>query len=316
MRLPTFAAPLALFTGAVLGSLASTASADEHAYRVVHGWPRLEEGYALGQVAAVGVDGENRVFVFHRQDPPVLVIDGDSGEVIDGWGQGLFGNPHGLEIDAQGHVWVTDTELHQVLRFTPGGELLLSVGEKGVPGLDGEHFDQPTDVAVAMDGTFYVSDGYGNNRVAKFAPDGRFLGDWGSAGEAPGQFRLPHGIALDAEGRVYVADRSNSRLQVFTGEGRFLYQKERSQVGRPWGVDVGPDGHVYIIDGGDLRPTPPDRGRALRLDREGNVLARWGSFGSYDGEFYWGHDIAAGPDGAVYVTDVHLGMRVQRFVPR
>jgi DNA-binding beta-propeller fold protein YncE len=157
-----------------------------------------------------------------------------------------------------------------------------------------------------------VSDGYGNSRVAKFSAKGEFLFDWGHKGDQPGQFNTPHGIAMDEQGRIYVADRSNSRIQVFKGDGTFLQQWKSPELGRPWALSFGPDGCLYVVDGGDLKPWPPDRSHILRLDTNGNVLEMWASFGNYDGELFWGHDIAVGKDGAVYVGDIQ-GRRVQKF---
>jgi len=298
-------------------------------HEVVHRWPLLPEGLVLGHVSGVGVDSHNRVFVFHRADhsilgktfdepissPAVIVFEGKTGEVVASWGANQFLTPHGLRLDRSDNVWVTDLGLQQVLKFTHDGKLLMTVGEKGIAGLDGKHFNKPTDVAVAPDGSFYVSDGYGNSRVAKFSSNGEFLFDWGRKGEGPGEFNLPHGIALDQEGRLYVADRSNSRIQVFAGDGTFLHQWKSAELGRPWAVTFGPDGYLYVVDGGDLNPWPPDRSHILKLDLKGNILEKWASFGNYDGQLFWGHDIAVGKDGAVYVGDI-IGRRVQKFVQR
>ncbi len=285
------------------------------AYQVVHGWPQLPDGFALGQVSGVGVDAQNRVFVFHRGKRPVLCLDGESGKILASWGDNMFSNgAHGLAVDREGNVWVTDIVRHQVLKFSHQGELLMTVVAEGVAGLDGTHFNKPTDVAVAPSGEFYVTDGYGNSRVAKFAPDGKFLSDWGSHGEGSGEFNTPHGVTLDKQGRVYIADRENSRIQVFDASGKFLKQWRSAELGRPWGVEVGADGYLYVADGGDFTREPPGRNRALRLDLEGNILDKWGSFGKYDGQFYWAHDLAVGPHSEVYVVDVLLGMRVQKFV--
>src|SRR6516165_8301775 len=162
-------------------------------YEVVHGWPVPPEGFMFGHVTGVGVDSHNQVFVFHRADhsifgktfdepissPVVTCFDGKTGELVASWGANLFLNPHGLRLDQADNVWVTDLGLQQVLKFSHDGKLLMTVGEKSVPGLDGKHFNRPTDVAVAPDGSFYVSDGYGNSRVARFSSDGKFIGDWG-----------------------------------------------------------------------------------------------------------------------------------------
>ncbi len=315
MRFRTLIVAYLVWSGGIVAqSFSSTIVSDS--YHVVHGWPQLPEGFALGQVSGVGVDSHNHVFVFHRGDRPILCFDGATGKIIASWGDGMFAVPHGLTVDRQDNVWVTDTEHHQVFKFTHTGELLMTVGAKDVPGLDGNHFNGPTDVAVTPSGEFYVSDGYGNSRVAKFSNKGEFLFDWGDKGDQPGEFDLPHGIALDAQGRVYVADRSNARIQVFDGNGKFLAQWKNAELGRPWGLTVGPDGYLYVVDGGDLKPKPPDRGRVLKLDLQGTILDTWGSFGSYDGQFYWAHDVAVANNGDVYVVDVHLGMRVQKFVSK
>jgi DNA-binding beta-propeller fold protein YncE len=192
----------------------------------------------------------------------------------------------------------------------------MTLGTEHVPGLDGAHFNKPTDVAFAADGSVYISDGYGNSRVAKFSAEGKFLLDWGHKGQGLGEFDLPHNVAVDAQGRVYVADRMNVRIQIFDANGKFLNMWKSDELGRPWGLAIGPDGLLYMVDGGDLKPGPPDRGRILKLDLNGKILAKWSRFGNYDGQIYWGHDIALGKDGAVYVGDVYHGMRVQKFVPR
>lgn len=290
------------------------ASATPSPYEVVHGWPQLPDGFALGQVSGVGVDSHNHVFVFHRGDRPILCFEGATGMLVASWGDGMFATAHGLTVDDKNNIWVTDVGHHQVFKFSHDGALLMTVGAKDVPGLDGKHFNKPTDVVVAPSGDFYVSDGYGNSRVAKFNAQGEFLLDWGTKGDQPGEFDTPHGISLDSEGRVYVADRGNARVQVFDGNGKFLAQWKSAGLGRPWDISIGSDGYAYVLDGGDMNPKPPDRGRVLKLDLDGHVLETWGRFGKYDGEFYWGHAVAVGRSGDVYVTDVNVGMRVQKFV--
>ena len=215
----------------------SEAKARSVGYRVVHGWPHLPPGELLGQVAGVGVDSRGAVIVFRRaqrswisdtlstdpiEAPTILLFDGVTGRQLGAWGAGRFAMPHGLTVDGQDNVWVTDVALHQVFKFTHDGAVLLTLGERGVPGDDSVHFDRPTDVAVAPDGSFYVSDGYRNSRVVRFSKEGRYLFSWGRKGSRPGEFDVPHSIARDAAGQVYVADRSNSRIQVFDSVGHFL----------------------------------------------------------------------------------------------
>lgn len=295
------------------------------AYRAVHGWPLLPEGFVLGQVSGVGIDSNNQVIIFHRADhswnrtkerirvPTIMSFDADTGRLTSSWGADMFVLPHGLRVDHEDNVWVTDIVLQQVLKFTRDGKLLMSIGVKGVPGSDNRHFNQPTDIAIGVDGSFYVTDGYSNSRIARFSPNGDFLFAWGKKGDQPGEFDVPHSITLDRSGRVYVADRSNSRIQIFKDDGSFLQLWKNSDLGRPWGLDIGTDGYLYVVDGGDLRPSPPDRGHAMKLDLNGQILAKWSRFGNYDGQLYWGHDIAVAKNGDVFIGDVYHGMRIQKF---
>ncbi|HEX7481572.1 MAG TPA: 6-bladed beta-propeller [Polyangiales bacterium] len=297
------------------------------AYSVVHGWPALSEGYVLGQVSGVAIDSRGDVLVFHRADhpwlaapdtvvitqPTLLRLDPTTGQIVWSFGANQFVVPHGLRIDAHDHMWVTDVGTHQVFELDKQGAVLRSFGTAGQPGTDATHFNQPTDVAVAADGSIYVSDGYGNSRVVQYAADGSYVRSWGTPGNGPGQFNIPHSIALDAKGRVYVADRGNARIQRFDPSGKFIDQWQSTELGRPWAVTIARDGSVFVVDGGDENPVPPDRGRLLRLDQAGKILEKWSSFGNYDGQLYWGHALAVADNGDVFVGDVHYGMRVQKF---
>jgi peptidylamidoglycolate lyase len=150
--------------------------------------------------------------------------------------------------------------------------------------------------------------------VVKFDATGRYQFEWGGKGSEPGKFNLPHGIAVDAKGRVLVCDRSNARVQVFDPLGKFLAEWKGPAIGRPYGVSVATNGHVFLIDGGDQSATQPDHSKAVELDSEGNVVASFGSFGKDPGQFQLGHDIAVAPDGSVYVAE-GKGRRVQKFSP-
>lgn len=283
-------------------------------YQVVHGWPQLPKNDCLGQVTGVSVDSHNRVFISHRGANKVRAFDGETGEQVVSWDDTLLKNPHDIEVDSEDNLWVTDTENQQVYKYSNDGELLMTLGELDVHGDDHDHLYGPTGVAVLANGDFFVSDGYGNNRVVKYDKDGQYLTEWGQLGKKPGDFELPHGLTTDNENRVYVADRSNHRIQIFDSEGAFLDEWISKENGRPWGMHVGSDGYLYVIYGGELKEIPPDRSVAVKMDLKGNVIETWGRFGNYNGQFYWGHDIATGEDGAVYITDVNLGMRVQKFV--
>lgn len=298
-------------------------------HEVVPGWPKLPEGHVLGLCAGVGVDAQNRVFVFHRSgrkwsnpfpkepisQPTVSVLDGATGKLLSAWGENSFIMPHGLTVDHEGNLWLTDVGLHQVFKCTPEGKVLLTLGERAVPGNDPAHFNLPTDVAVLRDGSFYVSDGYKNTRVLKFSAEGKFEFEWGAKGKGAGEFNLPHGIAVDSQGHVIVCDRENERIQVFDAKGGFLDVWKGPQIGKPYGVAVGSNGHIFVIDGGSPSLRLSERGKAVELDAAGEVLDSFGSHGKDPGQFQLGHDIAIGPDGVVYVAE-GTGARVQKFVRR
>jgi peptidylamidoglycolate lyase len=320
---------LALAATAVVLLVAAQSVHEVERYEVVHGWPELPPGEILGQATGVDVDSRGNVWVFHRAGrewsdpfptepigpPTVWVFDGPTGRLLNSWGADTFIMPHGLTIDPDDNVWLTDVGRHQVFKFTADGRLLLVLGEAGIPGDDARRFNMPTDVAVAEDGTFFVSDGYGNARVLKFAADGTLLLTWGSRGAGPGEFDLPHGIAIDNRGRVLVADRSNARVQVFDASGKFLDQWRSEELGRPYAAAAGAEDRVFIADGGDQPETPPDRSGVAVVDADGQFVTRFGRFGNYDGQFRLAHDIAVTKDGAVYVVDA-WGQRVQKFAPR
>lgn len=301
----------------------------EPRYEVVADWPKLPPGEVLGLCAGVGVDSQGRVYLFHRRerawsnpfptDPiretTVTVFAGETGERLSAWGAGEFMMPHGLSIDHEDQVWLTDVALHQVFKYSAKGERLLALGEAGVAGTDAAHFNQPADVAVAADGCFYVADGYKNTRVMKFSAAGEFLLEWGAPGSGAGQFRLVHGVALDSRGRVYVCDRTNSRVQVFDAEGVFLDQWQGPQIGRPYGITVDAQDRVFLVDGGEPSLRALGRGKAVQLEGSGKVLATFGSYGRGPGQFQMAHDVAVGADGSVYVAE-GAGKRVQKFIRR
>jgi peptidylamidoglycolate lyase len=301
-------------------------------YHVVHGWPHVPRGELLGQVSGVGIGARGDVLVFRRArrswlsssdslstepiaEQTVLRFNAETGELVAAWGARQFAMPHGLSVDHQGNVWLTDVALHQIFKLDPDGRELLTLGQRGVPGSDRTHFNRPTDVAQGPNGSIYVSDGYRNARVIQFGPAGEFIRQWGQPGSGPGQFNVPHGIAVDSAGRVYVADRGNARIQVFDSAGRFLAIWRGDSLGRPWAVRVSPDGFIYVVDGGDQPEDGPDRARVLKLSATGKILAAFGAFGNYDGQFVWPHSVAVASDGSVYVGDVATGRRIQKFVP-
>ena len=299
-RTPTLALALALLTAAAVGGSDDRRAEKFPDYRPVAGWPQLPAGVELGPVSAVATDAKDRVYVAHRGPKPVLVFDRD-GKFVRSWGDDHIKTAHGLRIDPDGNVWVTDIGNHLVLKFDPEGKVLLSLGQKGRAGDRPDQFDRPTDVAVAASGEFYVTDGYGNARVLKFDRTGKLLKQWGTKGTGEGEFNLPHAVCLDAKGRVYVGDRENNRVQVFDGEGKFLEQWKES--GAPYGLFLAGD-RLFVADG---------RANWVRvLGPDGKPLGRFGEKGTAAGQFQMPHMLCVDSRGDVYVAEV-TNKRVQKF---
>jgi DNA-binding beta-propeller fold protein YncE len=277
-------------------------------------------------VAGVATDSRDRVYVFNRGEHPVMVFDRD-GTFLTSWGEGLFARPHGIVVGPDDAVYCTDDLGHSVRKFTADGRLLSSLAvsgttsDTGATSMDyrtilraGPPFHYPTNVALSAEGELYVSDGYGNARVHKFSVDGRLLFSWGEPGDGPGQFRLPHGIAVDRQGTVYVADRENSRIQLFTPDGTYL--SEWTDVARPCQVFLDGAGNVYVAElgfragmwPGTTAPADAPGGRVSIFDPHGNLRARWGGGRSpcAAGDFFAPHGICVDSRGDIYVGEVVL----------
>jgi DNA-binding beta-propeller fold protein YncE len=273
-------------------------------YEAVADWPWVPKGVKLGPVSGVATDSADRVYVFHRGKQPILVFDKD-GKFLRSWGDDLVKTAHGLRIDRDGNVWITDIGNHTVTKFDPQGKVLLTLGKKDQPGDGPDQFNKPTDIAVAASGDIYVSDGYGNSRVVKFSKDGKYLKEWGKKGTGEGEFNLPHAIVLDARGRVYVGDRENNRVQIFDGDGKYLGQWKES--GAPYGLFLTPAGRMLIADGRAFAVTV--------LNEEGKKIGQWGEKGSGPGQFGGPHWVCADSKGTVYVGDTG-SKRVLKFAAR
>lgn len=311
-------------------------------------WPRRPPGYQWPEVAGVVTDRDDRVYVFNRGQHPVMVFEPD-GTFVCSWGEGLFARPHGISIGPDDTIFCTDDADHTVKQFTPEGRRLMTLGTSGRPSdtgatsVDyrtirraGPPFHYPTNAAFSPEGEIYVSDGYGNARIHKFAPDGRLLQSWGEPGSGPGQFHVPHGIAVSKEGAVYVADRENSRIQIFTAGGNCV--GEWTDVARPCQIAFDRRGLAYVAELGfragmwpETSPPSADAtgGRMSIFDSQGRLVARWGGGNcpTAAGDFFAPHDVCIDSSGSVYVAEVVMsagGNRglvpadchsLQKFVP-
>ena len=257
----------------------------ELGYRVVPDFFHAPAGLTVGEASGVALNSKGHIFLFQRATPTLSEYD-EKGTYLRSLGEGLFTHPHGLRIDDDDNVWTTDDGSHLALELSPAWRVLLVLGRKGVAAESDWLFNQPTDVAFGRKREIYVADGYGNSRVAKFDREGNFLTAWGKYGSGHGEFNLPHSIAVDRQGNVYVADRENKRIQIFDPDGTFL--KEWTGIGYPYGLFITPDQHVWMIDGG--------YDRLVELDQGGKILGAFGEPGHAPGQFAWGHFLAVGKD--------------------
>jgi NHL repeat-containing protein len=300
-------------------------------------------GYIWGSTGGVFAESPNRIFVANRgelklpkelpfgftgfwgsfNEPATtptpefrncLVVVDAAGKAVESWTQWdhLFADgrgPHSVLIspyDPEHNVWVVDDIHHQIWKFSNDGKkLLMTLGERDEAGNDGTHFKRPTDIAWLPDGTFFISDGYGNTRVAKFDKNGKFLKMWGTRGTGNGQLQTPHSIAIDKNRRVYVADRANNRIQVFDENGTYLDQFPNIQ--QPYHIRISDDQFLWVFSG------PLDK--FLKYDLNGHLLYSWGTHGTVPGLFWAVHEFSADTDGNLYTAEV-FGGRSQKFKPR
>lgn len=260
----------------------------------------LPEGLALGPCSAVDFDSKGRMYLFHRGPQPILCFD-SNGKFVRSWGDKLIGQAHGLRVAPDETIWVTDIGNHMVFQFSPKGKLLLALGQAGKPGDSQDQFNKPTDIAFGPQGEFYISDGYGNSRVMKFAANGKFLGQWGTPGKGPGEFNLPHSILVDATGRVLVGDRENDRVQIFDLEGNL---REIWTGFAPYGMEFDSRGNLFVADG--------RANKVLQLNASGKVENSWGKTGKEPGEYNLPHMLAVDAAGNLFVTEIG-GKRLQKL---
>jgi DNA-binding beta-propeller fold protein YncE len=297
MRIFFLAASVSLVTVAN----AVVVSAADIRLEPVRGFVQLPDDLTLGPVSAVSVNGKGEILLFHRGKRPIVVLDAD-GKYLRAWGDDIIANPngaHGLRIDSDENVWVTDIVAHRVYKFAPEGKLLLALGT-GKPGADDDQFNKPTDIAFEKDAV-YVSDGYGNSRVVKFTRDGRFVKAWGTPGKGEGEFHLPHSIVFESPGRVFVGDRENDRIQIFDTDGKLLTIWKGYA---PYGLALDRGGALFVADA--------RASKVHRLGLRGEIVQSWGGKGTGPGEFDTPHMLAFDAAGNLYVAEIG-NKRLQKF---
>jgi DNA-binding beta-propeller fold protein YncE len=286
----------------------------EYAYVPTPDWPSGVDITALGEVAGVGVDESDDVYLFTRGPHPVVVVNA-AGRLLRTWGEGTFVRPHGIDIGPDGLIYCTDDGDHSVRRCSPDGEVLLTIGVPGCPSpaQSGLPFNRCTHSAVGAGGDIYVTDGYGNARVHRYSSDGEYRSSWGGPGMGPGEFNLPHNILCDEEGWVYVADRESHRVQVFDPDGK--YKEAWHNLHRPSALGRMKVPRVGFVVG-EIGPYLganfgwPNLGPRLSLlDEKGNLIARIQSdmpAGVGLGRFVSPHGVASDSQGNLYVADVMM----------
>jgi hypothetical protein len=276
----------------------------------------VPDAAAMGASSDVAFDSKGHLYVLSRGTKPLTEFD-ENGKFIRAFGDGLFTRSHGIRIDKNGNIWATDVGAHTVMKISPQGEVLLTLGTKGKAGewneaAGSQLFNEPNDIVFGANGDLFITQGHtpgagkGDPRVLKFDKNGKFIKTWGGKGTEPGKFDVAHGIAIDAKGLLWVTDRENQRIQVFDQDGKYI--REVKYAGLPCSLDIGSQ-YMYMVNG--------FAGQLLRMDLDGKVLAAVGKPGPAGsvGEFGEAHFIAVSPKGEIYVAD-SVNRAVQKFVKK
>jgi DNA-binding beta-propeller fold protein YncE len=284
-------------------------------FRVEENFLKLPDDLNMGEVVGVTLNSAGELFVVNRGARGLLKFDKD-GKFIRSMGEGapIFEGPHNARADKEDNIWYVDAGNNLVVKFDKTGRIRMVLGrrpeswtwkthviERAVPSR--ENFYQPTDVVVGPDGSIFVSDGYGNSRIAKYTKDGIFVKDWGTRGTAPGDFNTPHNMVMDAQNNLYVADRQNGRIQVFDTEGKFL--REFRVGGNPWSLCMTPGPNQVMFVG--------SVGRIFKVGLDGKVLGSIGKYGKAPGMVDWVHGVACPDDKTVYAAQ-ELSWRLDKIV--
>jgi hypothetical protein len=357
MRFTDIGLAFAMIATAGLSGLAQESSPPRNdlpnPYKTIENWAKLPDGRKWGSTSGVWIGPDGNVWTYERcggnscvtsDVPPILKFD-LSGKALKTFGAGLFAFPHGLFVDKHGNVWITDGiqtgmsdeeaskrgKGHQVIKFSPDGKVLMRLGKPGVHGDGPDTFNRPSAVIVAPNGDIFVADGHHsppntpvNARIVKFSSNGKFIRSWGKLGSAPGEFDGPHALAFDSKGRLFVADRSNNRIQIFDQDGNFIAAWK--QFGRPSGIYIDKDDIMYVADSESTDdPNPPgqDPGygynpgcrRGLRIGsaKDGKVRAFIPDPSPGKGSTSAAEGVAVDRHGNIYGAEVSL-MDLKKYV--
>jgi DNA-binding beta-propeller fold protein YncE len=281
-------------------------------YELVSDWAQLPDGWVLGQTA-IATDSADRVYLFNRSDHPLIVLDRD-GNYLNSWGEGLLTSAHGIFLDEEESLYLPVFGSHVIYKFSSAGDLLLELGSRDNPSDTGwardwrlrpersaGPFNTPADIAVTKQGAIYVADGYGNARIHRFSPQGELEISWGDPGDGPGQFHVAHGIWVHDDGRVFVADRENNRIQVFTGDGAYL--EEWGGFARPCDIYVDEEGVVFVAELSAF---------VTLLTLDGEVIARWPN-AITTSEISGAHALWLDSHGDLYLNVSQDGRRIEKY---
>ncbi len=274
--------------------------------KLISEWAKLPKGMYIGECSGVATDKDDNVWVFNRGKSPILKFD-KTGKLLDAWENVPVTSSHGIKIDPEGNVWTVDVAAHSVKKWARDGRLLMVIGNAGgTPGTNEskDAFNKPTGIAFEPNGDFWVSDGYVNSRVVKFNKNGEYqMQIGGKKGTGDAEFDIAHDVAIDGKGRIYVADRENKRVQIFSADGKLI--GKWTHLGSPWGLAFNAkENAFYICDGYANKIT--------KVNLVGQVLGTYGQYGKIPGRFDFVHHMAVDSTGAIYAAEIK-NWRVQKF---
>ena len=269
----------------------------QYVYEYQEDWPRLPSGQIFQRPGGVAVDSQDRVYVYLQKGPRLMIFSRD-GQFLTAWPRRSedVQDAHHICISPNDEIYLVERDAQQVLKYNLEGELVMALGTRHQAAPQAP-FNHPTDIAVSPLGEVYISDGYANSSIHRFSAEGRYIASFGSPGSGPGQLRVPHSVGVSGDGRVFVADRENNRIQVFTAEGDYI--AEWTDFAKPMGLHIDSNQIAYVTD-----QVP----RLSILNLEGELLARGRTFGL-------GHNVCTDSRGDVYIAN-WTDERVQKFVKR